>query len=95
VIAVEATTWHPLLSVTVTLKGPADNPFTANPLPPELQEREYGGIPLETVTAALPSLPPLHDTFCTELKITVGAPGACIVAVAVPVHPLASITVTE
>jgi hypothetical protein len=52
----------------------------------------YPGVPLETVTVAVPVLPPLQRTLVVEVNALI-AVGWVTVVVAVAVHPLESVTV--
>ncbi|CAM4361473.1 hypothetical protein FLTE109939_07355 [Flavobacterium terrigena] len=56
-----------MLSVTVTVYDPAARPDAVVPVPPDGdQEYEYGAIPPEGITVAVPLEPPKQDTFVCD-----------------------------
>jgi hypothetical protein len=95
VIVVVAVPVQPLLSVTVIVYVPAVNPATVVVVCPLLHEYVYGPVPPVTpVTDTLPVAPPLQSTLVSVAVGVITAPVVDTIAVAVWVHPFASVTVT-
>src|SRR5678816_3779427 len=89
---------QPLASVIVflfMLRRPPRSTLDRSSAASDVYKRQvYGDVPPAGVTVALPVAPPLHKTFVCAVMAAVSAAGSVIVAVAVVVHPLASVTVT-
>src|SRR6185437_80675 len=86
---------HAFASVTVTVYVPAVNPVAVALVPPlGAHENVYAGVPPEGEAVAVPlgSVPPQAEGV-DEPAIAI-ARGCVIIAEAVAVHPLASVTVT-
>lgn len=71
------------------------SPVADDMVEPLLHKYVIGVVPPLTVTVAVPSLPPLQLTSVVLPIDAAGAPASVTLAVAVAVHPLASVTVTE
>jgi hypothetical protein len=84
-----------LASVTVTLYVPAVNDDRSSVIAPFDQLYEYGAVPPDTVKLAAPVEFPKHNTFVPVMLAVSAEAGCVIVTLAVVVHPLASVTVTE
>lgn len=91
----DAVVMQPFASVTVTVYDPAISAVAVAPVPPAgAHEYEYGAVPPEAVTVAEPLLPPKQRMFAELVIVAPGPPVFATFAVAVVVHPLASVIVT-
>ena len=80
-----------MASVTVTIYNPAVKPLIAAVvIPPGCQVIEYGAVPPEVVTDAVPSLP---NNSSVDVVVIERAVGSVTVTVVVDEHPFASVTV--
>ena len=90
--------WHALLSVTVTVYVPADNPVAVAVvcIGVVFQEYEYVGVPPVGATVAVPLAPPLQETSVLPPPVAAlrEAAGWLIVNDLVVWQALASVTVT-
>ena len=94
VVMNEAVVVHPLLSVTLTVYVPADNPVAVILVCPlGFHKYVYGAVPPLAAAVAVPVLPPLHAT-PVLVAVTLTGAGWVIVKLIDAIHPLESRTVT-